>query len=647
MNGITYYKLQSPYFGDVTKNCSLNGLEVDQNFFTLEGRDVKSITVEKEHIVISFVNGESINTSLESTLATVYEFDKTNGVLKITRNGVTQEIGGFLTLDAIKEVVKNVGLVYVDGTLKGNGKPYSPIGISSTYKTGAYKPVERLIDLCNNESLPLANEVKNGDRFLTYEKHSTLGLLYNYEGVKHIACDLACASNGWRIPTKEDWDDMMNAVEVDETCKNHNLVMSNKLLGCVAGKILKSTDMWKEYAADDVNNQCNCNTTNNINTQIQSCNEPFYGEVGKTQCSCNASSTQGINKYGFNVIPVGYADDTKQYQYYKERTWYWTATNQEYTNAFTKRFTYNTNKVYQDVTPTDFYLSLRLIKDFDGTNHIECEEILGGVYPTVLMPSTKNGSAIWTAINIDLTNSDYKGLMPNVNDESVLVNKYYINEWNGKKWVRNELKEGETVVIKHSDNGDDCVEYRVINGIIVNTSSILYNEVVNSIKDDFERIETLIKEESERALESEKKLQTEIDSTTVLVVENENKIQSLTDEVVVIRENVETTISNLNVISEKIDKEIERAIASEEELHTSIIDIEQQFSNRIDEEITAVTENLNNKTAELNSKISEVNETLPIQEGTVFDSKTGVLTIKSGNETNDINVQFSFNFGEI
>ena len=636
MNGITYYKLQSPYFGDVTKNCSLNGLEVDQNFFTLEGRDVKSITVDNEHIVISFVNGESINTSLETTLATSYEFDRINGVLKITRNGITQEISGFITLDAIKEVIKNVGLVYVDGTLKGNGKPYNPIGISSTYKTGAYKPVERLIDLCNNETLPLPSEVKNGDRFLTYEKHSTLGLLYNYEGVKHIACDLACASNGWRIPTKEDWDDMLNAIEVDGTCKNHNLVMSNKLLGCVAGKILKSTDMWKEYAADDVNNQCNCNTTNNINTQIQSCNEPFYGEVGKTQCSCNASSTQGIDKYGFNVIPVGYADDTKQYQYYKERTWYWTATNQEYTNAFTKRFTYNTNKVYQDVTPTDFYLSLRLIKDFDGTNHVECEEILGGVYPTVLMPSAKNGSAIWTAINIDLTNSDYKGLMPNVNDESVLVNKYYINEWNGKKWVRNELKEGETVVIKHTPNKDECVEYRVINGTIVNTSSILYNEVVESIKDDFERIENLITEETQRALNAETVLQTSIDATTVLVAENENKIQNLSNEIENINNTVENNLNNINTIAEKIEKEIEERIT----------DVNEEQS-RAEESERLLQEDINNKTAELDTKISEVNKTLPVQEGTIFDSNTGILTIKSGNDSNDINVQFSFDFGEI
>ena len=40
MNGITYYRLKSDYPGDYTKNCALNGTEVDNNFYVLEGRDI-------------------------------------------------------------------------------------------------------------------------------------------------------------------------------------------------------------------------------------------------------------------------------------------------------------------------------------------------------------------------------------------------------------------------------------------------------------------------------------------------------------------------------------------------------------------------------------------------------------------------------
>ena len=33
INGITYFRKSSPYQGDVTKNCALDGYEVDNNFF--------------------------------------------------------------------------------------------------------------------------------------------------------------------------------------------------------------------------------------------------------------------------------------------------------------------------------------------------------------------------------------------------------------------------------------------------------------------------------------------------------------------------------------------------------------------------------------------------------------------------------------
>ena len=50
MNAITYFKLKSPYEGDITKNCALTGSEVDNNFFTLEGRDVKTVELKDDKI---------------------------------------------------------------------------------------------------------------------------------------------------------------------------------------------------------------------------------------------------------------------------------------------------------------------------------------------------------------------------------------------------------------------------------------------------------------------------------------------------------------------------------------------------------------------------------------------------------------------
>lgn len=628
MKGITYYKLQSPYFGDITKNCSLNGLEVDQNFFNLEGRDVKSITIQDKNIVISFLNGESISASLESTLTpTYYEFDKEKGVLKITKDGVTQEITGFITADVIK---KYVGIVSVDSTLKGNGKPFNPIGLSSSQRTGVYRPVETVLNTSLNEKLPTFNEVKVGDRYLTIEKHCTLGLLYNYEGVKQIACDLMCESKGWRIPTKEDWDDMLNAIEVDNADKNHNAVVSNKLLGNVAGKLLKSNTMWKEKDSDD---SCNCH--NNESENVNNCHTPYIGELGTHKCSCS-NNTKGIDKFGFTVLPVGYADDTKQYQYYLERCWYWTATNQEYTNAFTKRFIYNTNKVYQDVTPTDFYLSLRLVKDYDGSNHYDSEEILGSVYPTVLMPSEKRGNAIWTSVNIDLKDNDYKAITPNTGDPSVFVNKYFINEWNGKKWVRNEVKEGESVVIKKGKNDEQCVEYRVIGGMLVNASSFIYKEVMDDVKHELENIFIQIDNETKRAIEVEEKLQNEISSLYAITTANETEIKNIHNSIEEINNSIETTKSTLSETIDNLNIEIKERIE----------DVDNEEKRAIEAE-KLLEENINIKTDNLEAKIKEVENLLPLNEGTEFNPETGILLIKSGNGENDITVQFSFNFGEI
>ena len=60
MNGITYYRLKSDYPGDYTKNCALNGSEVDNNFYVLEGRDVKSIAVNGKDIVVTLLNGDTV-----------------------------------------------------------------------------------------------------------------------------------------------------------------------------------------------------------------------------------------------------------------------------------------------------------------------------------------------------------------------------------------------------------------------------------------------------------------------------------------------------------------------------------------------------------------------------------------------------------
>ena len=376
--GLTYFRLTSPYEGDITKNCALDGYEVDSNFFTLEGRDVKSVNVNGNELVITLLNGETISTLnafADFTKDISFDFDTTNGVLYIKRNGVTQTITGFATTYNTGEAVAT------DGTVKGNGKPSNPIGISPMLKTGMYRPVTKVVDTTRCETLPSRERVMPGDRYLTLENVSEYGFLYNYEGVKQIACDLNACNSPWRIPTKDDWDDMLNAIEPCNENKDHASATSNRYFGKFAGKLLKSKDFWKLESVCDtstcINYDGETSTTCPVCTCGKSnpCNPTYCGEYGTCQCKPILHPNRGIDKYGFAITPAGYTDDGGQFGYFLERAWFWTASNCQYSNAFTKRFEYDKSTVYQDVISTKYNLSLRLIKDYDGDNYLERENI--------------------------------------------------------------------------------------------------------------------------------------------------------------------------------------------------------------------------------------------------------------------------------
>jgi len=66
MNGITYYQTRSPYRGDFTKNCSLNGFEIDSNFLNLEGRDIRRMYTRGCTLYAELYNGETISTTIDS-----------------------------------------------------------------------------------------------------------------------------------------------------------------------------------------------------------------------------------------------------------------------------------------------------------------------------------------------------------------------------------------------------------------------------------------------------------------------------------------------------------------------------------------------------------------------------------------------------
>ena len=695
MNAITYFRLNSPYDGDITKNCALTGLEVDNNFYTLEGRDIKSLKVQNGKIVINLMNGDELTTdNITENCITDIDFDEVNGILTIIQNGVEKKITGFVT------DIKDCEPVYSDGTLLGNGFPMLPLGLSPMVKTGQYRPVKKILNVLEGEKLPSRCEALPGDRYITIEKVSDFGYLYNYEGLKRVACKLRETNSQWRIPTKDDWDDMLDAIEI-EKFRNHRDARSNKYLGKVAGKLLKSREYWKEdepcdcdcdcnhvddacidYDTDCCNNDCNCG-------HHTPCHPSYCGEYGNCHHRQRCDNS-GIDAFGFRIVPAGYANEAKDFMYFKERAYFWTATNHEYRDAYIKTFLYNKSCVLQDVMASDNFMSVRLVKDYDGINYSEQEEILGGPYATVIMPSLKHGSRVWMSVNLAAVDCecgcgcDCQYVLPNNGEGFNYVKKFFINEWNGRIWLKNELKDGESVVVINNLTDDKYSEYRVVNGELVNVETLIYDRVIETITPITDGLQESIDDLN-------RKLDAEIDRSTGKDAEHDEAISNLEERVTTAEENIQTNADNIQELSEHLeqtdanlatlredftnavneindaleeertiraekDAELENAIAAEQQAR---IDKDNELTQAIEDEATErltedvrLQEEIENIDAKLEQEIEnriEGDETLDgkilTPDGTEFDANTGILTLKSKAGTNDIDVQFNFNFG--
>ena len=253
MKGLYFYKLVSPYSEDVTKNCRLTVNEIDGNFLNLKDEDIKSAEFDCEAKVLTLTrnNGETLQADMSCAWqGLTSNFDVTfedggctgSGVLKFTwdEDGEKHEatITGLVTKDNIGNYVMTEAIT--DGTIIGNGRDGNPLSLNPIEQTGHYKPVIDLRDMTNGESLPTNNEL--GDRYLTLEKIDDYGHLYNIKGVEELEAKL---SNGWRIPTKADWDNMLNAIEpCAYSGKTHDSPDCHVELGKIAGKELKTADDW-------------------------------------------------------------------------------------------------------------------------------------------------------------------------------------------------------------------------------------------------------------------------------------------------------------------------------------------------------------------------------------------------------------------
>lgn len=476
MKGLYFYKLSSPYQEDVTKDCKLTINEIDHNFIALKNTDVKDINFDEETglLTLSQINGDKFVTKIDLSHFTKdfsIEWDSEKSALIFHYDDKEIVINEFISTivdNSITNIVEEmISQTNTDNTLIGVGVGQNPLGINPLEIPGTYKAVERLINKLDGEYLPNEEQLKKGDRFLSYEKLNLYGYLYNYDAVKKINEDL---KNGWRVPTKEDWDNMLNAVELCDFDKNHQSKICNVDAGKYAGKLLKYSEYWKL-------NESNEDTLVTCDDGCMVCegDEPLI----------NPLSTKGVDVYGFSILPAGYGDGYANLNYMGEQTEFWTSTETERTDVYTKRFYYNKSSLVQIAETPKSLCSLRLVKDYNGNNFKGVETVNGMNYRTVLMPSanSKFGHAIWLASNVAFDEKRYNPVLPNNGDVLMNETAYYINEWTGFHWLKKEFINGDSVVIKVGPDGDNNREYQLIDGKLINIKRDLRNELLEIVNE--------------------------------------------------------------------------------------------------------------------------------------------------------------------
>lgn len=442
--GLTLYTLQSNYSGDTTKNCGLTGGEIDANFLFLRGNDIYSGEINEENNTLILRRGNeeliTISNIRKDTQITSGYINNATGELVLETNGDDIIITGFTS-----------SLVFTDITIHGDGSTNDPIRLSELYKSPYLPTVKTVIDLTNNEVIQ--EEYKTtGTYIITKEYDNSNGLLYNFNGVKEIESKLKEDNSNWRVPTFEDWGQMLNALEICDD-RNH-LIFKNNYFGKFAGAYLKNDGLdW----------------------------------IKKTETSYS---------YGFKANACGFKtskDDTDSN--YGHKTRFWTSDINEYEEIWVKELDKKENGVKTVAGDKEGFYSLRLVKDYENVDLVN-EKILENNYDIIKMPYviidaennvTQRGYRVWTSVNINfsgISESNYTEVNNNIETKTPL---FYLNYWNGNNWVKRLIEENDVVTIEDVDNK----EYKLVNNELVIYKQDVINDL-NAIRNNANKAATAL-----------------------------------------------------------------------------------------------------------------------------------------------------------
>lgn len=554
MAKLILYQAKSPYAGDVTKNCALTGKEVDNNFLNLKGEDIEKIYLDEETKKLTFTrfknglkncNGETIDAKIEIDLTeleyvTGYKYE--DGVIKVTySNGKTAEMP-----------VEAFGMaVATDSTINGNGSKGSPLTISQAYRTGQYKPVLGVIDMTEGEKLP-KDGVANGDGYVTKEVKSDFGMFYTSDQALMLEGLLRKEDSEWRVPTKKDWDTLLNYLEDCDKYKNHSLRSETDSdargmkLGNLAGFKVKS----------------------------QNTEDADYWH--------NPASNGGV----LRMYPTGsFSALSGAYSGFGEHAHFWTLTEGDVScrNFYSKKFIDDKGTVTQIEAMPAQKLTIRLVKDFIGDNYHQFEEIHGRIYETKLFASeSEECNQVWTMVNVDISEPGMDLLptpMPEDATSAITVETgYYINRWNGYEWDKTEMTEGDCVVILGEEGvNKECsmAEFRLECGELVNI---------------------------------EKRTQDQIDDLASASTKQEEQIEDIYDKIDELSgatEELRNDVDELSGTTQELRNDVDAVSAATEELKADVEEIHEDIDNLYDI-ASALTDAVN----ELREDLIETADTL-------------------------------------
>ena len=605
MAKLILYQAKSPYPGDVTKNCALTGKEVDNNFLNLKGEDIEKIYLDEETKKLTFTrfknglkncNGETIDAEIEidlTKLEYVVGYKYENGVIMIEySNGKTAQ----MPIEAFGMAVST------DSTITGNGSKSNPLSISQAMRTGQYQPVYGFVNISEGESLP--TDAINGEGYVTKEVKSDFGLFYTSDQALKLQHILMLENSEWRVPSKKDWDTLLNYLEECDRYKNHGLRSENEIdargmkLGNLAGFKAKSLDT----------------------------PDADYWLSGGTN-----------NADILRIYPAGsFSALTGAYSGFGLHGWFWSLTEGDMScrNFYSKKFDDCVGTVMQVEAMPASKLSIRLVKDFLGDNYHQFEEIHGRVYETKLFASdSEECNQVWTMVNIDLQDPD-RDLFgtPMPEDASTAITTeyaHYINRWNGKNWDKHEMVEGDCVVIVPDGNCEEMAEYRLECGELVNRDQYWQGKIdelasastegLAGLQEQIDDLNDKLDEEISARTRADEELHEELDAEKQAREDGDNTLQEELDAEEQAREDAD------EVLQGEIDEEASARTAADEHLQEQI--------DSLNESLSAETQAREEADAALQAQIDEMKDRIghvtdiPTKPGVAYDETEDDFTV--------------------